>query len=96
MRNLLTTSTAAARVAPAACSMTPTDVLAKHTQRAARVWDRQSLTAVRNRGLGAAHALHAVGLLNDGEHANAIDTFLDVCDRRATELAADDSEGGVQ
>lgn len=76
--------------------MSPATVLARHTERAARAWDRQSLTAVRNRGVGAAHALHAVGLLTDAEQATALDKLLDVCARRAIELAANDSEGGVQ
>lgn len=76
--------------------MSPATVLARHTERAARVWDRQSLTAVRNRGMGAAHALQAVGLLTDAEQAAALDALLDACDRRAIELAADGSEGGVQ
>ena len=76
--------------------MSPAAVLAHYTERAARAWDRQSLASVRYRGMGAAHALHAVGLLTDAEQAEALKQLMDACDRRASQLATDDSEGGVQ
>ncbi|MNG06592.1 hypothetical protein D3C84_898440 [compost metagenome] len=76
--------------------MSPAAILAHYTERAARAWDRRSPAAVRYRGMGAAHALHAVGLLTDAEQAEALNRLMDACDLRARELSCDDSEGGVQ
>lgn len=78
--------------------MNPAEVISGHVARAVRAYDARSLLSARYRGVGAIHALHACGLLNDTENAEALDRLIDTCADRYTALVAssEPSEGGAQ
>ena len=76
--------------------MSPVAIIEQYTERAARAWDKHCIDKALWRGMGAAHALHAVGLLSDAEQGNTLSRLVDVCAMRTTELAAESGQGGAQ
>lgn len=76
--------------------MSPVAIVEQYTESATRAWDKRCLDKALWRGMGAAHALHAVGLLSDAEQENVLSRLVDVCASRATELAAESGQGGAQ